>query len=108
MRKGSFEQSSIDRARDELFSHIRRCGVLEAEDEQREEWFADTIQYLREQHPELSEEELTSLRAIGERYCAPPIPHGGRLGTDPDGNSTATVTEVEENEVIDTGEVNAA
>ena len=108
MSKGSQEQSSIDRVRDELFSHIRRCGVLEAENEQREEWFADTIQYFREQYPELSEEELTNLRTIGERYCAPPIPHGGSLATDTKGTPDETVTEVEENEIIDAGEVNAA
>jgi len=108
LSKGSQEQSSIDRVRDELFSHIRRCGVLEAENEQREKWFTETIQYLREQYPELSEEELTSLRTIGERYCAPPIPHGGSLGTDTKGTPVETVTEVEENEMIDASEVNAA
>ena len=108
LSKGSQEQSSIDRVRDELFSHIRRCGVLEAENEQREKWFTDTIQYLREQYPELSEEELTSLRTIGERYCAPPIPHGGSSGTGTKETPVETVTEVEENEMIDAGEVNAA
>ena len=44
LSKGSQEQSSIDRVRDELFSHIRRCGVLEAENEEREKWFTETMQ----------------------------------------------------------------
>ena len=108
MSKGSHVQSSIDRVRDELFSHIRRCGVLDAEDAQREEWFADTIEYLREQYPALSEDELTSLRTIGERYCEPAIPHGGGRGADTNGDTTLEVQEVEENDVVDTGEVNVA
>ena len=77
MSKGSYVPNSSDRARDELFSHIRRCGVLDVEEEQRSEWLDDTIQYLGERYPELTPSELSSLRTIGERYCAPAIPHGG-------------------------------
>lgn len=77
MSKGNHVPNSSDRARDELFSHIRRCGVLDAEEEQRQEWFDDTIQYLGERYPELTPAELSLLRTIGERYCAPAIPHGG-------------------------------
>ena len=37
-----------ERARDELFSHINRCGVLEASDEQQREWMDDTLKFLEE------------------------------------------------------------
>ena len=77
MSKGSYVPNSSDRARDELFSHIRRCGVLEAAEDQRQEWFDDTIEYLGERYPELTPTDLSTLREIGERYCAPAIPHGG-------------------------------
>ena len=73
----SYSPSSLERARDELFSHIRRCGVLEAEFDQREEWLADTVGYLAERYPDLSEIELSELQKIGQRYCMPPKRHGG-------------------------------
>jgi len=66
----------IDSARDELFSHIRRCGVLEAEDDQREAWMVDTVEYLGERYPDLSRDELDELAAIGHRYCQPAIAYG--------------------------------
>lgn len=114
MGKGGYVPNSIDRARDELFSHIRRCGVLEAEDDQRSEWFDDTIEYLGERYPELTPDELVALRAIGERYCAPAIPHGGRSSAEPaEAEPDATPDPDEEaveavEEVVDTGEVSAA
>ena len=62
----------LDQARDELFSHILRCGVLEALPEHQKEWLDDTMQYLAERYePDLTEEELTQLRVLGERYCQP-------------------------------------
>lgn len=105
MGKGKFVPKAIDRARDELFSHIRRCGVLEAEDEQREEWFDDTLEYIRERYPELTPSELTDLRTIGERYCAPAIPHGPSDARDLPPDEDA---EEDEEEAVDTGEVSAA
>src|SRR6266550_7621223 len=36
----------FEQARDELFSHILRCGVLEATAEHQKEWFDDTMLYL--------------------------------------------------------------
>lgn len=65
--------STIDRARDELFSHIQRCGVLDAEEEQRDEWLDDTIEYLSERFPRLSRDDLKALRMMGQRYCSPAI-----------------------------------
>lgn len=100
MARGGYVPNAIDRARDELFSHIRRCGVLDAEDDQRSEWFDDTIEYLGERYPELTPNELGDLRTIGERYCAPAIPHGAH-----DGSSAERAVD-EDN--LDTGEVSAA
>ena len=61
----------FEQARDELFSHILRCGVLEALPEHQKEWFDDTMQYLAERYNDLGEEELTQVRTLGERYCQP-------------------------------------
>jgi hypothetical protein len=61
----------FDQARDELFSHILRCGVLEALPEHQKEWFDDTMLYLAERYEDLPEEELAQLRLLGERYCQP-------------------------------------
>ena len=65
---------AVDQARDELFSHILRCGVIEASPEHQKDWFDDTMQYLAERYIGLSEEELTQLRILGERYCQPVVP----------------------------------
>ncbi len=61
----------FDQARDELFSHILRCGVLEALPEHQKEWFDDTMLYLAERYEDLSEEQMGQLRVLGERYCQP-------------------------------------
>jgi len=66
----------MDLARDELFSHIQRCGVLEAEDAERKVWMSDTVEYLRERYPDLSDAEVLELEQIGHRYCQPAIPFG--------------------------------
>ena len=63
--------SSFDQARDELFSHILRCGVLEATPEHQKEWFDDTMLYLRDRYDGLPAPELEQLRLLGERYCRP-------------------------------------
>jgi hypothetical protein len=67
----------FDQARDELFSHILRCGVLEALPEHQKEWFDDTMLYLAERYQDLSEEELGQLRVLGERYCQPVVSRPG-------------------------------
>jgi hypothetical protein len=63
--------STHDQARDELFSHILRCGVIEALPEHQKEWFDDTMQYLAERYDDLTDTELAQLRELGERYCQP-------------------------------------
>jgi len=59
----------FEQARDELFSHILRCGVLEATPEHQKEWFDDTMLYLAERYDALDEQQLAELRVLGERYC---------------------------------------
>jgi len=64
---------AFSQARDEMFSHILRCGVLEAAPEHQKEWFDDTMLYLAERYEQLSEEAVAELRVLGERYCQPVI-----------------------------------
>lgn len=73
-----YEKSTFDLARDELFSHIHRCEVIGADREQQEEWMDDTIEYMAERYPDLSDEQLEELRALGLRFCQPVISHGRR------------------------------
>jgi hypothetical protein len=70
------QKSALDVARDELFHAIRQCGVMEASAEERAEWMAETVEYMKERHPALSAEELKQLEATGLRFCQPVIPHG--------------------------------
>jgi uncharacterized protein (DUF2235 family) len=63
--------STFDQARDELFSHILRCGVIDADPEHQKEWLDDTMQYLTERYPDLGEEQLTQVRTLGERFSKP-------------------------------------
>ena len=65
-----------ERARDELFSHINRCGVLRATEEDQRHWMDETIEYLGERYPDLTDADLGELRDIGMRFCRPAIPHG--------------------------------
>ncbi len=62
-----------DQARDELFSHILRCGVLEAAPEHQKEWMDDTMQYLSDRYTDLKPEELIQVRTLGERFCQPVV-----------------------------------
>jgi hypothetical protein len=65
-----------DRARDELFSHINRCGVLRAAEEEQKQWMDETMEYLGERYPDLSDGDLRELYTVGMRFCRPAIPHG--------------------------------
>lgn len=74
----------LDLARNELFSHINHCQVVEASPDHQKEWMAETIEFLAERYPELRDEDLTELRSVGLRFCKPPIPHGpDRAVTEP-------------------------
>lgn len=67
-------------ARDELFSHILRCGVLEAAPEHQKEWFDDTMLYLADRYPDLNDGEIEQLRVLGERYCRPVVTRPSPVG----------------------------
>jgi len=72
------EKTAFERARDELFSHIHRCDVIGATEEQQIEWMDETMEFMAERYPDLSRTELEQLRALGLRFCQPVIPHGSR------------------------------
>lgn len=62
----------FDEARDELFQHIMRCGVIGSEPEHQGEWFEDTLKYLADRYHELTPEQLQQIRMLGERFVQPP------------------------------------
>jgi hypothetical protein len=70
------KEKLMDRARDELFSHINRCGVLQAEEEDQRHWMDETIEYLGERYPDLADTDLKQVYEIGGRFCKPAIAHG--------------------------------
>ncbi len=63
----------IAQARDELFSHINRCGVLNATEDDQSHWMNETIEYIGERYPDLSDGDLQGLHAVGMRFCQPAI-----------------------------------
>lgn len=65
--------SVLDDARNELFGHIHRCGVMRATREQQEEWMKDTIDFLGERYAALTPKQLEELNVIGMRFCSPVI-----------------------------------
>ena len=65
--------NSLARARDELYSHILSCGVLEAAPEHQKDWLDDTVDYLGDRYESLAKAELKDLRMLGERFCRPVI-----------------------------------
>ena len=70
------DKTILDKARDELFSHIQRCDVLDAEPEQRLEWLDDTVDYMADRFPGLTQIQMAQLEVMGKRYLRPAIPHG--------------------------------
>lgn len=71
----------FEQARDELFQHIIRCGVLQAAPEHQLEWFDDTMAYLEDRYPELEEKQLGELKTLGIRFCQPPKSKTGSEST---------------------------
>ncbi len=67
------KQEPMERARDELFSHIHRCGVLQAHVDDQDSWMTETIEYLAERYPDLGVSELSQLKAVGMQFCKPVI-----------------------------------
>lgn len=93
--------TAFDAARDELFSHILRCGVLEAAPEHQKEWMDDTMQYVADRYPDLTAEQQGQLRVLGERFCQPVV---RRAPTDA---VVETAAEVEVEAEVETAEVTA-
>ena len=84
------KEKLMDRARDELFSHINRCGVLQASAEDQKTWMDETIDYLAERYPDLGDLELDQLHSVGMRFCQPALPHGsGNTAKSRDGVTAA-------------------
>ena len=71
------KEKLLERARDELFSHINRCGVINAVEGDQRQWMDETIDYIRERYPDLSEVDLSGLHEIGTRFCQPAISRKG-------------------------------
>lgn len=67
------KQEPIERARDELFSHIHRCGVLNANAADQDVWMTETVEYLGERYPDLQMKDLVRLKAVGMQFCKPVI-----------------------------------
>ncbi|HUP90505.1 MAG TPA: hypothetical protein VM100_14195 [Longimicrobiales bacterium] len=76
------QEPVFDRARNELFSAIRQCGVIDAAEDDQNEWMDDTIRFLAERYPEITPEELDQLKITGLRFCQPVIPHGNQNPSD--------------------------
>jgi hypothetical protein len=62
----------FEQARDELFQHVIRCGVIGASSDDQTEWFNATLNYLADRFPELSKPQVQELRTLGERFAQPP------------------------------------
>ena len=71
-RREVAEPTVFEQARDELFQHIMRCGVVGADAEHVDEWFGETIKYMTERFPELNEQQITELKTLGMRFAQPP------------------------------------
>lgn len=78
-RAASTMPTALDQARDELFSHILRCGVLDAGPEHQKEWMDDTMQYISDRYPDLKPEALGQVRTLGERFCQPMVKRTGEM-----------------------------
>jgi hypothetical protein len=49
-----------------------RCGVVGADPDAVEEWFGETMKYMTERFPELSEQQHAELKTLGFRFAQPP------------------------------------
>lgn len=79
----SSRKTDFAEARDRLFSEVLRCGVREASATDAREWMDDTVEYLGDLFPALTDRQLDQLRDVGRQYLAPVIPHGAINRTEP-------------------------
>ena len=61
----------FEEARDEMFQHVMKCGVIGAVADDQKEWFDGTMSYLAERYHELSPKQIAELRILGERFSQP-------------------------------------
>lgn len=61
----------FEEARDEMFQHIMKCGVIGAHPDDQKEWFDATMAYLTERYHELNQKQIAELRVLGERFSQP-------------------------------------
>ncbi|HMA19204.1 MAG TPA: hypothetical protein VKO87_00305 [Gemmatimonadaceae bacterium] len=61
----------FEEARDEMFQHIMKCGVIGATPDDQKDWFDATMTYLAERYHELSPKQISELRVLGERFSQP-------------------------------------
>jgi hypothetical protein len=61
----------FEEARDEMFQHVMKCGVIGAAPEDQKDWFDATMTYLADRYHELSPKQVNELRVLGERFCQP-------------------------------------
>jgi hypothetical protein len=61
----------FEEARDEMFQHIMKSGVIGAQPDDQKEWFDGAMGYLAERYHELSPKQISELRVLGERFSQP-------------------------------------
>jgi len=61
----------FEEARDEMFQHVMKCGVIGATPEDQKEWFDATMTYLADRYHELNSKQISELRVLGERFAQP-------------------------------------
>lgn len=98
--------SPFDQARDELFQHVMRCGVIGSAPEHQVEWFDETMKYLADRYHELSKQQLTDLRVLGQRFAAPTVKQPAAPASD--AASSTDVDESDDAEGATEGELDAA
>ena len=72
-RPAAAAPTPFDQARDELFQHVMRCGVIGSAPEHQAEWFDETMTFLADRYHELSKKQIADLRILGERFAAPTV-----------------------------------
>ncbi|MEO8576166.1 MAG: hypothetical protein ABI556_05685 [Gemmatimonadales bacterium] len=61
----------FEEARDEMFQHIMKSGVIGSQSDDQKEWFDGAMSYLAERYHELSPKQISELRVLGERFSQP-------------------------------------
>src|SRR3954447_9462201 len=63
--------SPFEEARDELFQHIMRCGVVGSDPEHQADWFGETMAYMMERYPKLKSHKTAEPRSRGQLFWQP-------------------------------------